>query len=141
MRKPFKYDNSKTVEENRLEVLDDTVAYYSKDVKRLNYTHMREIRYSPKHTGKQGISEGCSIGRLMPPELQEQLDEKAVFFIGVPPNDIHAFSQLPKDLQKLGLKFIISLQWLHDHHVNWTKNGLSQTGKNIVAEIKSNYCN
>lgn len=96
--------------ETRLELLQDTINYYWGRPERECISSRGECRYSPKTVGNPK-SEGCAIGRLLPSELAEKLDNefkgKLTFFV---------FDYLPEWMRNLGCEFLRSVQSLHDSH-------------------------
>lgn len=120
----------------RLEFLNDTITYYSENVdRRCTYEH--GCFYSPINSDKQGISEGCAIGRHLDSELQLRLDKDSIGDSGVSNDEV--FESLPTWLQELGQDFLVSIQILHDRKENWDSKGLSEIGKEHVNNIITKY--
>lgn len=131
----------KTLRQRRLEVLEDTVKYYSEDINRRCFgdgDDPSECRYSPKSVGKEGISQGCAVGRLLPQEMKDEIDET---YGAVNIDDLvsyHSYA-LPKEVISLGVNFLVQLQRLHDKNEHWSKSGLSDKGQLTVNEIKETF--
>lgn len=119
---------------DRLEVLEQTIAYYSEDVNRRCRTE-DVCCYSPLTIGKENISEGCAIGRLLPLELRNKLDKEFPTSNTVS----KVFDMLPKEIQDLSLGFLEDLQSLHDSDSNWDSKGLTKTGISQVNFIKKHF--
>lgn len=123
----------KTIEQKRLEYLDETVEYYSTHPRCLN--DKRECYYSPEKAGLIGKTDGCAIGRKCSPELRSKLDRefenKSVDVI---------FSLLPNDLKELDKDFLGEVQRFHDVGIYWDKVGLSEKGRQKYNWIKEQYC-
>lgn len=130
----------KTIEEQRLALLEETVEYYR--------THNRATVL--KADGTSGVlcsyvategNEGCAIGRKISPELRAKLQEKNNTI-----DDDNTFLALPSELQELGRSFLTALQSLHDGGELWHKklgengNELSEKGNARYNQIKINYC-
>lgn len=124
--------NEQTLKEKRGQFLVDTIAYYSKDVKR-RCTSGITCAYSPKSVGKEGISEGCAIGRHMTPANQVKADAYAEFNN----SSVDKIDEklIPKKLINLGIPFLVQMQRLHDASQNWDEDGLTVIGKQKVGDI------
>lgn len=121
-----------TQKERRLAVLKDTVEYYSADPVGRRCNIGSRCRYSPKSIMKPS-SEGCGIGRLVPPSKAEYYDMKYPS-LGV--LAIYEADDLPKYVRDLGIGFLIELQGLHDSIFNWNTEGLTPSGKLAVERIE-----
>jgi hypothetical protein len=128
----------KTLREKRLELLEDTVKYYSSDTNRRCITKNGGCYYSPEKANMVGFSDGCAIGRLLSAKLRIELDSgkgnSAVDYCGV-------FDKLPEEIRLLGMGFLSDLQKLHDKSTNWGRNhghGLLIAGKDYVSLMKEN---
>lgn len=126
-----------SIQTKRAVVLQDTVQYYSKDPDGRRCIVDDMCRYSPKTLGKEATSEGCAIGRLLPPELREELDinyyNKTVRYTSL-------FWELPQEVQDLGQDFLTMLQNLHDVDIYWDSEGLTEKGEEMVKQIQEVYC-
>lgn len=126
--------------EEKIKLLNETVEYYSADpLNRICKTDEKCV-YNPKTIGKEGTSEGCAVGRLLPPELSLKLDND---FNNVPVTREDLFDILPEDVKNYGRSFLGSLQQLHDSSVYWNSTGLSEAGrervKTITQDINNEY--
>lgn len=123
----------------RLEVLEQTVAYYSEDVnRRCIDTKTNTCFYSGNTAGKKGISDGCAVGRLLPEELREELD--TLFEdTGGASSVTEAFHLLPVEIKELGEDFLYLLQKLHDADAFWYEGGLTKEGKEAVQKMKQQF--
>lgn len=126
----------KTIEEKRLDFLEDTVKYYSEDVSRravVNTVGIKECRclYRTKD-GKK-----CAIGRFIP-------DEK--YFSGMEGmclSNYNLYENIDKEIRNLNNhdgSFLKAIQTLHDIENFWSAKGLTKEGKEKVISIKKLYC-
>lgn len=125
------------IKERQLEILEDTVKYYSEDVSR-RCVDDGECRYSPESLNIQDISEGCAVGRLLPRDLCNKLDDldpslSAGSFFNT---EKYPNLGIPQDILDLGKRFLVDLQSLHDTDSNWDINGLSERGNRFVNSIQ-----
>lgn len=120
----------------QLEFLEDTVKYYSEDVNR-RCISSNGCFYDPIQAGKEGVSDGCAIGRHLKPNLKVDLDNASENIV----SEIKVFNQLPLKLKKLGREFLREVQKLHDSSMKsyWDEEGLTDSGKNKVKEIKKEF--
>lgn len=118
------------------EFLQSTIEYYGADEnRRCSNANMKTCYYSPVNAGKQGVSDGCAIGRHLDAATQVKLDaleETRISDILESPVDKKL---LPSWLRKLGKEFLVRVQALHDNPVNWERVGLSDGGKYEVNNI------
>lgn len=124
------------IKTRRAIVLQDTIQYYSQDPEGRRCKNNDWCFYSPKTVGKEETSEGCAIGRLLSPKLQEELDKN---YKGSGMKD-SIFSILPQEIQDLGQDFLWRLQSLHDIDDNWNSEGLTKKGERRVKQIEKAYC-
>lgn len=122
----------KTIQERRLEFLEDTVKYYSEDVSR------RAIDRSPgkKPPCQYKTRDGrkCAIGRhILDEKYSSDLEGKFAHQV------LHT---VKKEIAELGSNFLSYIQNLHDHEDNWDleNNKLSITGIKLIESIKIEYC-
>lgn len=87
--------------------------------------------YSPAHEN----TEGCAIGRWLPPDLQRKLDITGNVL------DLRAFNSLPEWMIDLGRDFLYECQVLHDTLNCWCETGLSVDGERKFNEIVNKYVN
>lgn len=126
-----------TIKEIRAKVLQETIQYYSQDPQGRRCEDNRNCFYSPKTIGKEDTSEGCAVGRLLPPKLREKLDRD---YSGVGVSYDELFKTLPQEIQDLGQMFLVNLQDLHDIDEYWNSEGLSESGEEYVRQIQEEYC-
>lgn len=122
----------KTLQEKQLELLEETVKYYSKNPQERRCISNGNYSYSAI-TAKKSKSAGCAIGRKLKPGLSVFIDEK---YLNLPSGVAEVFEELPKNLQSLGKSFLTELQKLHDINHNWEDNGISGLGQSEVECIK-----
>lgn len=125
------------VKQKRLELLEETVAYYSENPSERRCIKDGACKYSPKTLGLEK-SEGCAIGRKLNPEKALEIDRQ---WHKDMPSDVEAiFPQLPNELQKLGITFLLDLQGFHDMSIYWSEKSITESGKQEVERIKAKYC-
>lgn len=123
------------INKKRLELLEDTVKYYSVSPVDRRCTDGGTCNYHPATLGMQETSEGCAVGRLLSRRMAARFDsygEKSV---------TELFVDLPKKLQKYGGAFLQNLQSFHDTDHYWNSKGLSVTGKTQVKILKKRITN
>lgn len=120
----------------RLELLEDTVNWFSANPNRRCINPDRRCCYSPQSLPNNSKTTGCAIGRHLSPELALYLDENYTNNSSVS----EVFHNLPEDLQILGVDFLLNVQDLHDTDAYWGKNGLTEAGQRYVNKIKEEFC-
>jgi len=125
----------------QLEFLNDTIAYYSVDpVNRRCTDKEGNCKYSPKTVNKVGLSEGCAIGRKLPPNVQVLLDSSSYGSIDcIKRDDPVKYDKLPEWMKEFPILFLEAVQRLHDNAAFWTDTGLSESGIAKVNEIKQRF--
>lgn len=121
----------KTIEERRLEFLEDTVKYYSEDVSRRALTKEGSCKYKTED-GKK-----CAIGRFIienkyNPNMDINSNMSAITLIS------EYEGCLPIEIIKLGGTFLCSIQTLHDNKDFWDGVGLTPKGIEYISIIKNN---
>lgn len=117
----------KTIEEHRLEFLNETIQYYSEDTSRraINEKSNR-CRYRTSDGRK------CAVGRHIPD------DKYNINIESYPIREV--MERLPIEIQELGDKFLLKMQGLHDYVPYWDHNGLTEMGEHCVNDIINEYC-
>ena len=125
-----------TIEERRLNFLNEKLGYFIEDPSRRAYhTETESCRYWDKFTGNK-----CLIGRELPEDkYDESFEGKSITYIEE--QEVCIFDLLPVSIQELGLCFLAVCQRLHDENSYWNENGLSNKGKSKLKDIKDDYCN
>lgn len=121
----------KTIKQRRLEFLEDTIKFYSEDVKRRAAIDVYEGRSQCFYRTEDGRK--CAIGRWIPDDKYNNLME------GEAVCGKNVMSFLPKKISDLESAFLMAVQALHDISSYWTEEGLSDAGINKVGEIKELY--
>lgn len=127
------------LKERRLEILIDTIRYYSEDVSRRCVRPNGWCKYSGETLGID--SDGCAIGRLLSPEARKKLDEiflGSVDVYGILSNE-RSKRLIPEHIYELGEDFLKSLQELHDESSYWDSSGLTSIGSGKVNRIKQHF--
>lgn len=113
-------------------LLNDTIAYYSKDIRRRCVGKDGLCRYSSK-TINSRYGAGCAIGRHLTPANRLEADSGGVMSVGVLiTNRPHL---IPRWMKKINVSILDNIQFLHDNNLHWCKSGLSSAGKKYVALI------
>ena len=113
--------------------VEETAAHYNSKNRSMN-TKNGACMYSPAHAG----TEGCAIGRKVADKnlcrtFDEQYCNSAVSATSV-------FTQLPPELQELGVDFLDEVQLLHDETYYWCEGGLNASGREVLGAIISRHC-
>ena len=121
-----------TIEERRLNFLNEKLGYFIEDPSRRAYNQKTEsCMYWDKSTGNK-----CLIGMELPEEkYNEAYEGKSLTF----KNSV--FDLLPVEVQELSKTFLFQCQCLHDEESYWDEDGLSDRGESKLASIKAKYCN
>jgi hypothetical protein len=122
-----------------LEFLEDTIKYYSENVKR-RCTTVKACYYSPVSAKKEGISTGCAIGRFLKPEDAIKIDSHDPMSIHNVLSHGELKDLIPQWMQDLGTEFLKQVQGIHDNDFNWNEEGLTPLGWINVNQIKDRYC-
>ena len=130
-----------------LELLEDTIKYYSENPKR-RCVNGTSCFYSPITANKESISEGCAIGRHLDKDFALQIDKldsndtfngdsgiNRVLFVMLKEEENK--SKFPDWMLKMSPYFLVEIQKLHYRNFYWDKNGLNQEGLEYVKEIKN----
>lgn len=114
--------------EEKLQLLKETVEWYSEDPKGRRCIVNGVFKYG-------GVSEGCAVGRLMTPEERKLLDDNDVKGLVT----IEDFLKLPTQVQEWGKTFLRGLQTLHDTTGYWDYKGKRLTiyGQVYVSRLKN----
>lgn len=81
----------------------------------------------------------CAIGRIMTPEGIELFEDKGVLFLGSAILWDVFLEEWKPLVRPENLAFLDKVQWLHDNHLNWTADGLSEQGLKVVENIRAKY--
>lgn len=122
----------KATEEEMNQFLDDTIKYYSENVKRRCKSE-KGCFYDAATIGKDKVSAGCAIGRWMTDAQKKKADKGGQCPVDELPSDL-----VPKSLRKYHMEFLVSVQLLHDNDNNWHMSGLSDEGHSNVGTIRDN---
>lgn len=130
------FDTTLPVNQRRAAFLEDMIEYYSKDPvsRRCINDENNSCFYSPTTVSKEGLSEGCAIGRKLPKEVAERIDS-----IGCTVGVVDLDEEDLGNLFSLGTLFLSACQDLHDSNSYWNAEGLTVEGKSTLANIKQNY--
>lgn len=97
-----------------LKVLNDTVKYYSKDMRRRSVKEDGGCQYFIK--GKNGCpNKMCAIGRYIMPSKRLEANENGGMWV----DSKHITPLLKKEVRDIPLKFWTALQDLHDSPDYW----------------------
>lgn len=120
----------KTIKQQRLDLLNETVSYYSEDINK------RAIKDNFCYYYQADTGHKCAIGRHINYQdyLNNKLDE------GFTVKEYYIFALLPEHIRRLNEDFLYEVQRLHDGEDYWDVNGLSDKGKYKVLCITNSYC-
>ena len=121
----------KTIKQQRLDFLNETVAYYSADTSRRAMSANKDCYYYQADTGNK-----CAIGRHI--NFQDYKNNEIEH--GVPVAYYIVFALLPESVRRLGKDFLSKVQILHDGDDYWYFNSLSDKGKQKVNSLIDSYC-
>lgn len=117
----------------KLEILNETVDFYSADPKRRSYCE----DYGCTYNGKNDTH--CAVGRCLLPEYQKQGTElkgnTATIAVLEKSNGIDFDALLQEKYRGHEMGFWKRLQILHDESSNWNKSGISFEGELAVNKI------
>jgi hypothetical protein len=115
-------------------LLNETISYYSENPKRRCAVNGKCF-YDPASVGKEDISDGCAIGRLMTVRQKKKADKdyraRAINFL---PSDL-----IPRRVRGLSMIFLSAIQTLHDESGYWNSKGLSKIGRIKVERIRKEW--
>lgn len=121
----------KTLEQRRLDFLEETVAYYAEDPKRravetiIGHTTKTRCRYRTEDGRK------CAIGRHIPDEKYDPIMEgRSASHEGI-------LCLLPTEISSLGDVFLNRVQGLHDNDECWDIRGLTSGGEEILERLRT----
>jgi len=121
----------KSIIEKQLELLEETVAYYSKHPRcvGVNLNNLLVCKYDSRSLNIKGTT-GCAIGRKCKPALRKKLDELRESLEEL-------FDRLPILLNELGYGYLFQLQILHDTNEYWNNQVLTEEGIEYVNDFKN----
>ncbi len=121
----------------KLEIVTETVDFYSADPKRRSYN----IADGCTFNGKDGTH--CAVGRCLLPEYHEQgfyLEGNTQTFSKFAESHGKEFDEmLQEQYRGHEMAFWKSLQVLHDDYSNWDKSGITFNGEVAVNNIYERY--
>ena len=121
-----------------LELLNDTIAYYSVNPAERRCQANGSCCYSPK-TNYIPTSDGCAIGRHLDGDVKEKFDFRGGSIYSIKKNVLELFALAPQWMQDMHIYFLQDIQGLHDNPDYWNETGLSEEGKERVDEIKKRF--
>lgn len=130
------FKSKKSDSEKMESILEDTIKYFN--IKNRCGEKHKVCRYSPVTVGKEGITEGCAIGRLFDEESKLILDKMQG----------GSWAQITLREENIPLidpfmiknkSFFARLQFLHDDGRNWNEEGINEKGIETVSEIRNAY--
>lgn len=119
----------------KAEIINETVEFYSADVNRRAITN-RTCHYSIKILDDE--ERNCSVGRCMTPEALSEYGNQIMSVYAL--NKESSLDDLLQfKYQGYHVSFWRDLQLLHDRELNWEQNGLTETGKSLVIQLRETY--
>lgn len=112
----------------KLEIIDETVDFYSEDVNR------RAVRDGGNCEYLTDDGKMCAVGRCFTKEgLLRYKDELGGF-------NKYMMHHLKEEYRIEDDQFWSDLQYLHDMNRHWDENGLNENGKEYLCRIKRDHC-
>lgn len=124
-------------QEARNRVFIDTHKYYTEDLNRRCAVEYSKCTYSPRTINKEGISEGCAVGRLLLEVEKDILDQENYQGIS---DSIKKY--IGKDscsiVDYLGDVYLRNLQFYHDEYImgrlGFISEGWTETYLNLIKD-------
>lgn len=116
----------------KLEIIEETVAFYSEDTSRRAYKEGRCF-----YRDEKGCN--CAVGRLINtehPKVEEVFKSTAYSFVLF---CNYGFDILKEEYQITDDEFWFDLQMLHDDNSHWDKKGLTERGLTFANKLKEKY--
>jgi hypothetical protein len=122
----------------KAEIIDETVAYYSRDVRRRGLDLRRSCVYLT------GAGNRCAVGRCLRKPVLSWADKHGNAADLLDASWAHGYEEadeifLPR-YQGHEVAFWVDLQGLHDGGRNWSDDGLSEGGRARLATLKAKWC-
>ena len=115
-----------------IEIIDETVAYYSEDVSRRSIGKIGDRCVYKNFEGKK-----CAVGRCTNSEWLDDWYKNNVS----EPTLATVLEHLEPEYQGHSRSFWSQLQYIHDPNRNWDEKGLSEHGVGNVNYLKRQYEN
>ncbi len=130
--------SDKTIQLTKLEILNETVEYYSADTSRRGLDSRGDCKYN----GENGTH--CAVGRCLLPKLKKRgnrlLANNSTIGDLISKNKGKTIDDvLEKQYRGHDIYFWRSLQGLHDSDTFWDKSGITPNGERKVEEIIQNH--
>lgn len=122
----------------KIEIIEETVAYYSEDVNRRALGELGGCAYLTED-GRM-----CAVGRceIDPPKYDEGGPAKTGSYQnGIAAADDRSEIKFKPEYEGHEMKFWEDLQSLHDEDDYWNANGISERGMDYAEELKKKYEN
>jgi hypothetical protein len=117
-------------QKSMLEILNETVQYYSEDVTRRG---TNRTTGSCEYLTEEGCM--CAVGRCMSKPSRDMIGSATMLTIGVSCSDLE--KELKPEYRGHPISFWRDIQTLHDKDANWSvASGLTTYGEFRVAQIK-----
>lgn len=124
----------------KIEIIDDTVAYYSADVTRRS-KQLVNNKVQCTYKGPEGRE--CAFQRVVEDDLSEY-DCSTTFGYGESAASIIVKKEdlkFKEGYEGHDKNFWGAIQHLHDMDVHWDENGLSEKGNKYVEDLKETFSN
>jgi hypothetical protein len=123
-------------QKSMLEILNETVQYYSEDVTRRGVMKSPDEEYTLcVYLTDTGCM--CAVGRCMVAPTRNMIGGVATLHSGIKFTNLE--EELKPEYRGHSIEFWQSLQGLHDDSGNWGPKGLTLTGKLVADGIKIYY--
>ena len=114
-----------------LEVLEDTIKFYSEDTNRRSREIVGGVNFCTYENKENGNK--CAVGRLLNKQDLAMIENKAYKDLSI--YSVYDYLTTEK-VKSLPVKFWSRLQEFHDNDSNWSLKGLTFIGKQRTDEIR-----
>lgn len=126
--------SAKTQQKTKLEIFEETVAYYTEDVSRI----ARDANDLCCYETEDGRH--CAVGRCMIPDSELHIPNGSMRKAKCSVDHIQNLQEtLRPEYRGHGSRFWLSMQRLHDGREFWTDEGLSEAGHKLVQQLRKRY--
>jgi len=115
-----------------LELIEETVAYYSEDTSRRGVNAGGDCEY------KTGRGQMCAVGRCLMKKTDVGPFNVSLGVVDLF-SDYGGATLFQVKYRKIEPNLWVDLQLFHDRPLNWDEQGLTKRGEGVLADIKRNH--